>query len=417
MKRMFRALGHADYRLYFWSQFVSFVGTWLQFTAQSWLVYRLTGSSFMLGLIGFGSQMPMLALSVFGGVAADRLDKRKAIIVTQLLSMFQALLLGILTLSGTVKPWHIFTLAVLFGILAAFDMPLRQSFIVEMVGKNDLGNAIALNSSSFNLARMAGPALAGVFVHMLGEGLCFLLNAASFCVAILALLRISSGKGHGGIFSGQSSLGAIRGALELVRRSPPLKEPLILMSMTSLVIMPVMVLMPVVAAEILKGGSGTLGYLFSCFGAGSLSGAISLAWRSERGGLGRLVAEAAAVFGISLAVVSFSGNFFISGAALALAGAGMARQAAGCNTLLQSFVPDEFRGRVMSLFIMTFVGLAPFGSLLSGKLAQGIGIGWTLRLGGAWVMLAVLRFYRRIPEMKESSQSHPAILPENGGAV
>lgn len=403
MHPLFRSFRYRNYRLFFSGQLVSLTGTWIQITVQGWLIYRLTNSPFMLGLVGFGMQVPMLVFALVGGVVADRVDKRKALIVTQAFAAFQALTLGFLTLYGIITPWHIFILAVFLGTVHAFDMPVRQAFVVDMVGKKDIGNAIALNSSMFNLARMIGPAAAGVMVGLMGEGLCFMVNALSFSAVIAALLFITVEPRPKPPVR-ESPLAAIKGGLSHVRRVEHLKAPLIFMGMIGFAAMPVMQLMPVVAVEMLKGGPKMLGYLMSCVGLGALAGAITLAWRTKGQGLGLLVSGSAVIYGLSIALVSFSGSFWITGPIFVFAGMGVMRQIAGCNTLLQLLVPDEFRGRVMSLFMMTFMGCAPFGSLLFGKIAQVMGVEWSLRLAGVWILIAAFTFYTRIPRMKLSVQ-------------
>ncbi|MFH1619683.1 MAG: MFS transporter [bacterium] len=405
MNRIFRSFSHRNYRLFFSGQLVSLTGAWIQSTVQGWLIYRLTGSAFMLGLVGFGTQLPMLLLSLPGGVVADRMDKRRALIFIECLAMLQAFILGLLAVSGVIRPWHIFVMAVCLGAVNAFEMPLRQSFVVEMVGREDLSNAIALNSSAINLARMAGPAVAGMLVGLIGEGPCFLLNAASFLAVIAALLKMVLPKKARG--NNAEKKPVFHSMIEGLRHAVShhhVRAPLLLLTMTSMVTMPVMVLMPVVAVDMLGGGAGMLGYLYSCSGAGALIGALSMAWRTGRRGLGTLVSASSLLFAISLAFISFSHDKWLTGGFLILSGFGMMRQAAGCNILLQALVPDEFRGRVMSLYIMTLVGLAPLGSLIAGKGAQLIGMEWMLLLGGAWSALSALKFYFRIPDMRLSEE-------------
>ncbi len=380
------------------------MGTWIQFTVQGWLVYRLTTSPFALGAVSFAGQATMLIFSLAGGALADRTDKRKALAATQFLAMLQALILGILTITGAVNIRHIFFLSMLAGTINAFDMPIRQSFIVDMVGRTELPNAIALNSSIFNLARIIGPAIAGLVLGIIGEGPCFLINAATYIPVIFVLLFIRAQTVSPAQKIRQGALYSIKEGIRYSMSAPHLKAPLVLMLMTSLVAMPAMNLMPVVAAEMLKGKAGTLGYLFSCVGAGALMGAISMAVRKKIKGLPAMILFSSAFFGISLAALSLSKNLWLSGGFLVLAGFGMATQAVGCNTILQSFVKNEFRGRIMSLFSLSFIGFAPIGSLLAGKIAQTAGIETMLRLGGIWMLLSSAVFYKAVPYIKKSLQ-------------
>ncbi len=419
LSRLFRSLKHRSYRIFFLGQFVSLVGMWVQTTVQGWLVYRLTGSAQYLGFVGFGGQAPMVIFALAGGVLADRVDRRKALMVTQTLAMLLASLLGFLAVTGTVRPWHILALAVLAGIVAACDMPLRQSFVVELVGHEDLSNAIALNSSMFNLARVIGPALAGIAVGIVGEGVCILFNAVTYIPVIWALGTITAT--HKTARSTKSSpWSSLKEGVSHALAAPHLKCPLMLMGMTSLIIMPTVILMPVFTVKLLTGGPGTLGLLLSSLGLGALIGALSLAWRAKSPGLGSLVAKSAAVFGASILVFSWSKNVWLSSIALIFAGTGMMRQTAGCNTLIQSLVEDEFRGRIMSLFVMMFTGLSPLGSLLSGSLAESIGASWTGTLAGIWALAASVWFASRLSSMKEgegAARSGAVQQPDAGEVV
>jgi MFS family permease len=397
--RMFRSLRHRNYRLFVFGQIISLIGTWMQSVAESWLVYRLTGSAVLLGWVGFSSQIPVFLMSPFGGAIADRHDRRHIIMTTQVSSMVLALLLATLVFTGRIQVWHILTIAALLGVVNAFDIPARQSFLLEMVTRDDLPNAIALNSSMFNGARIIGPAVAGVLVASIGEGWCFLANGLSYIAVIAGLLMMRLPKR---IVQPQntSTLEHILEGFRFVARTPPIRALLILLGIISLVGMPYVVLMPVFAREIFGGGASTLGVLMSSTGIGALAGALILARRQGFKGLGRLIAVSAGSFGAALVLFSFSRIFFVSVALLFPVGMFMMMQMASSNTLVQAMVPDSLRGRVMSVYSMMFMGMAPFGALLAGWLAHWIGAPWVVALGGASSIVAGSLFASMLPRIR-----------------
>ncbi|HNT97078.1 MAG TPA: MFS transporter [Elusimicrobiales bacterium] len=413
-----RSFRHRDYRLFYSGQIVSLTGNWIQTTVQGWLVYSLTLSSAALGAVGFAAMVPTLLLGAFAGVYADRWDRRRALIGTQALAMLQASLLAALTLSGVVQVWQIALLACFAGCVGAFDMPIRQSFVVELVGRRDLSNALALNSMMFNMARIAGPAAAGVLIGLMGPGWCFALNAATYTFVIAALWRIS-GKREGARDAAprEPVMKSLKAGLRYAWSHHHIRNPLILLACVSLVIMPFMTLMPVAAVELLEGGAGTLGLLLSSVGAGAFAGGLHLAGRASPRRMGSLIGSASVLYGAAVITFSFSRVQAASCLLLVAAGAGMMRQSVGCNTLIQSLVAENMRGRVMSLYVLTFVGLAPLGSLFLGWLAEHIGIAGTVRLTGLWVLLSAAWFISRLWEMKESVKRLSAETEAAGGAA
>ncbi len=408
---MLRALRHRNFKLFFFGQLLSLPGTWIQMVAQSWLIYRLTDSAALLGLAGFASQFPVFLIAPLGGAVADRFSRHRLLVATQVASALLALGLAALTLSGQVAVWHVLTLASLLGVVNGFDLPARQAFTVQLVGRQDLPNAIALNSSAFNAARLIGPAIAGVLVAAAGEGWCFLLNGVSYATVLGALLAMRLTATERSVHSG-SMLAHIVDGVRYVRGHLPIRS-LLLLGMISLAGMPYAVLMPVFADRILGGGPQGLGILMGCAGGGALVGALLLAARRSPRGLGGWVPWAAFGFGLGLVGFSFSRSFWLSGALLVPTGFAMMVQMASSNTLLQMMVPDALRGRVMSLYSMTFMGMAPIGSLLAGSLAEVIGAPATVAGGGALCMLAAVWFRRRLPHIRGAVQS----LGEQAGAA
>ncbi len=391
----FRALKHRNFQLFFSGQFVSLTGTWMQSVAQSWLVYRLTGSVILLGLIGFASQIPVFLLAPIGGAIADRYNRQRILIITQTFAMINAFVLAILTLTGNIEIWHLFVIASLFGIANAFDIPTRQAFAVDMVGREDLINAIALNSSMFNGARIVGPAIAGLLVATIGEGWCFFINSMSYIAVIsgILLMKITPviRPRIGSAFSN------IKEGFSFVAHTAPIRALLLLLGLISLMAMPYAVLMPIFADKILGGGSDTLGYLMGASGSGALLAALLLASRKEVFGLGRWVAIASGGLGISLILFSFSNVFWLSALLLIPVGFSMMTQMSSSNTLIQAMVPDELRGRVMSVYSMMFMGMAPLGALTAGSLANYLGAQNTVALGGAICIIGSIIFSLRLP--------------------
>jgi MFS family permease len=401
LRLIFRGLSHRNYRLFFGGQGISLIGTWMQQIAMSWLVYRLTNSAFLLGLIGFSSQICSLFFSPFAGVLSDRWNRHHILIATQSLAMVQAFLLALLTLMGVIAVHQLIILAIFLGLVNAFDMPTRQAFVVEMVEKReDLGNAIALNSFLFNGARLVGPSIAGILISILGEGMCFLLNGVSFLAVIIALLAMKmtpnkreSEKTH--VWQG------LKEGFTYAFGFPPIRSILFSIGWISLVATASTTLMPVFAKDILRGGSQTYGFLMASSGVGAIIGAIYLASRRSVLGLGRIIAVASGIFGIGLISFSLSRVLGLSLFLLLLTGFGMMVQMASSNTILQTMVDDDKRGRVMSLFAMAFMGMAPFGSLAAGSLAGSIGAPNTLIIGGASCLIASLMFAKKLPSIRE----------------
>jgi len=396
---MFRALRHRNYRLFFSGQIISLVGTWMQSVAQSWLVYRLTGSSLLLGLVGFAGQIPVFILAPLGGLVADRYSRHRIVIFTQSSAMLLAFVLSALTLLEHIQVWHVMVLAALLGVVNAFDIPARQAFIVEMVKSEDLLNAIALNSSMVNGARILGPAIAGVTVAAIGEGWCFFANAASYIAVLAGLLlmivtpRERSGKGDSGI---QEIVDGFR----FVARTGPIRALLLLLGVVSVTGMPYAVLMPIFADQILHGGARGLGWLMGASGVGALAGTLTLAAKREVRGLGRWITFASAGFGTSMILFALSRSFSLSIALLMPVGFSMMLQMASSNTLIQTMAPDALRGRVMAVYSMMFMGMAPFGSLIAGALANHWGAPTTVMLGGLTCLLGAVVFATRWPAMR-----------------
>jgi MFS family permease len=398
---MLRALSHRNYRLFFSGQTVSMTGTWMTRIATSWLVYRLTGSALLLGLVGFAGQLPSFALAPFAGVLVDRWDRHRLLVVTQVLAMLQSLALAVLTLAGIVKVWHVVALSVFQGLVNAFDMPARQAFVVEMIEKReDLPNAIALNSSMVNAARLLGPSIGGVIIAAVGEGWCFMIDGVSYVAVIASLLAMRLSPRAAKRKAEANVLEQFREGLIYVAGFPPIRNVLLLLALVSLVGMPYTVLMPVFANEILRGGPNTLGLLMAAVGVGALSGAMFLASRRTVLGLGKFIPLMAAAFGCGLVAFSFSRILWLSLALMVVTGLGFMVQMAVSNTLLQTIVDEDKRGRVMSFYTMAFMGTAPFGSLLAGLVAERIGAPNTLMLGGVGCVAGAIWFASSLPALR-----------------
>jgi MFS family permease len=396
---MFRALRHRNYRLFFSGQIISLVGTWMQSVAQSWLVYRLTGSSLLLGFVGFASQIPVFVLGPIGGAVADRYSRHRIVIGTQTSSLVLAFILSALTLLGHVQVWQIMTLAALLGIVNAFDIPARQAFVVEMVRSEDLINAIALNSSMVNGARVIGPAVAGVMVSMFGEGWCFFANALSY-IAVIAGLLLMDVETRGRARSSATGIESIVEGFRFVARAGPIHALLLLLGLVSLTGMPYAVLMPIFADRVLHGGARGLGLLMGASGVGALAGTLTLAAKREVRGLGRWISFASVGFGVSMILFALSRSFLLSIALLVPVGFCIMLQMSSSNTLIQTMVPDQLRGRVMAVYSMMFVGMAPFGSLLAGAIANHLGAPQTVMLGGLTCVAGSLMFGSKWPSMR-----------------
>ncbi|MBV8381566.1 MAG: MFS transporter [Planctomycetaceae bacterium] len=394
-----RALASRNYRLFFAGQLVSLIGTWMQSVAQSWLVYRLSGSPVLLGLVGFAGQIPVFLLAPVGGSLADCRDRHRIIVTTQSASMALAMILAGLTLGGQVQIGHVFVLATLLGVVNAFDIPARQAFLVDMVGRDDLISAIALNSSMVNGARIVGPAVAGVLVAAVGEGWCFFANGLSYLAVLAGLLAMRLEVRPRSPRAGSPLAHVVEG-FGFVARTAPIRDLLGLLGLISLMGTPYAVLMPIFADQILHGGAKELGLLMGASGLGALLGALVLASRRGVRGLGRWVSRAAAGFGVSLIAFSLSRRFWLSVALLVPVGFSMMVEMAASNTLIQAMVPDRLRGRVMAVYSMMFMGMAPFGALLAGALAQRVGAPWTVASGGAACIAGALVFGWRLPRLR-----------------
>ncbi len=398
---IFRALSHRNYRLFFGGQSISLIGTWLQLTAVSWLVFRLTHSSFLLGVVGFTSRIPTFLFASFAGVLVDRWNRHRLLLATQVFSMIQAVILAVLVLTDTIAVWHIIALTLSLGLVNAFDVPARQSFLVEMIERReDLGNAIALNSSMVNGARLVGPSVAGILIAAMGEGMCFFLNALSFVAVIAALLAMRiAPKARGG-----HKTPLWRGLTEGYRYAfgfVPIRSLLLLLALISFMGMPYTVLMPVFAGKILHGGPQTLGFLLGATGVGALAGAMFLASRRSVLGLGRIIVIASILFGMGLIGFSFSRLFVLSAILMVVTGFGMMVEMTSTNTVLQTIVDEDKRGRVMSFYTMAFMGMVPFGSLFAGSLASAIGAPETTMIGGISCILGSVLFARKLPALRK----------------
>jgi MFS family permease len=395
-----RALQSRNYRLFFGGQSLSLIGTWMTRIATSWLVYRLTGSAVLLGFVSFSAQIPAFFLAPIAGVWVDRWDRHRTLIVTQAASMLQSLALAVLALSGVIKIWEIVLLALAQGIINAFDMPARQAFVVQMVDRREyLGNAIALNSSMVNAARLIGPAIAGMLIAAAGEGYCFLVDSFSYIAVILSLVLMNIAD-ESVPRENQRLHQELREGWRYAADSIPIRSILSLLALASLVGMPYTVLMPIFASKVLRGDAHTLGFLMAATGVGALAGALSLAVRKSVLGLGRLIVIASMLFGASLMVFASSHVLWISLLILAVTGFGMMQLMASCNTILQTIVEDEKRGRVMAFYAMAVMGMTPFGSLLAGSLAAHIGAQRTILFGGALCILASLWFASKLPAIR-----------------
>jgi MFS family permease len=401
LQLLLRALRSRNYRLFFAGQSISLVGTWMQQVAMSWLVYRLTGSAFLLGVVGFMSQIPTFLLAPVAGVLADRWDKRRLLITTQTLSMIQAAALAFFVLAKAVQVWQIVALSLVLGIINTFDIPARQSFIVDMVdNREDLGNAIALNSSMFNAARLIGPSIAGLLVAAVGEGICFIINALSYLAVIVALvaMRLKPGKLKR---ARRHILHELREGISYAFGFSPIRSILLLIALVSLMGMPYSILMPVFARDILHGGAHTFGFLMAAAGCGALVSTVYLASRKSVLGLGRIIVIATFFFGAGIIAFAFSNALCLSLACLCLTGFGAMALIASSNTILQTVVEDDKRGRVMSLFTMAFMGMAPFGSLITGALANIIGARNTLLIGGVSCLAGGVLFAFYLPKLRK----------------
>ena len=401
-KIIFRSFQYRNYRLFFSGQSISLIGTWIQRIATPWLVYHLTGSTILLGTVAFAGQIPTFIIAPFAGVLTDRWNRYHILIGTQIAAMVQALLLAFLFYSGSLQVWHIIILSIILGIINAFDIPSRQSFVIEMVDKKeDLGNAIALNSSMVNGARLLGPSIAGILIAFTGEGICFLVNGLSYVFVIISLLlmkvntrKIANKKQH--VFK------EMKEGFSYAFKFLPIRNIILLLGTVSLMGMQYTVLMPVFAKEILHGGSHTFGFLMGASGLGALSGAFYLASRKNVLGFTKIIPLSAGIFGLGLIAFSLSRYFAVSLVLMVVVGLGMMLQMATSNTILQTIVDDDKRGRVMSIYTMAFMGAAPFGSFIAGLLAKIIGAPNTILAGGICCIIGALIFVRKLPELRKA---------------
>ena len=394
-----RSLTYRNYRIYFIGQGLSLIGTWMQQVAMAWLVYTMTDSAWWLGIVGFAGRIPVLPLAPIGGVVADRFSRKRILYVTNSVAALQATTLALLVLTGAIEVWHVVALSMVLGVIDAFDIPARQAWFIHMIDDpTDVGNAIALNSTIFNAARLIGPSIAGVMIAAAGVGPVFALNALTYSAMIVALTRIRT---HEARHTGsQNVLSHLREGFEWAFGFTPVRDVLILMTLISFVAVPFAVLMPVFATEVLGGGPETLGFLLAAQGVGALAAALFMAYRSGFRGLGRLIAFASAIFGAGLIGFALSRSLWLSLPLLAVAGFGLLLQTASSNTFLQMIVGDALRGRIMSLYTLAFIGTLPLGSLFAGWLAERIGASLTVALGGAATLLASAVFTRRLPVLR-----------------
>jgi MFS family permease len=412
---LMRALGHRNYRLFFSGQSISLVGTWMTRLTVSWLVWRLTHSVEMLGLVGFAGQFPTFLLAPFAGVWVDLTDRFRVLLAAQVFSMLQSLLLAALALTGVIQIWHIVVLQVIQGAINAFDIPARQSSMIDMIeDPKDLPNAIALNSSMVNGARLVGPSIAGLLIAWVGEGWCFFIDGVSYIAVIISLLAMRMVRRHRplerkGVFR------ELRDGLSYAFGFVPIRAVLLLLALLSLAGMPYTVLLPAIVVDVLHGGPHTLGFMTGAVGFGALVGALYLMSRKTVIGLGRLIPAAAGLFGTSLVLFSLSHALLPSLGLMFLAGVGFMVHMAASNTIIQTIVREEMRGRVMAFYAMAFMGMAPFGSLLAGAVAARIGAPDTVLAGGVICVLGAGLFWRKLPELRKAIRPiyvEKGILPE-----
>ncbi len=401
IKTVFRALRHKNYRLFFAGQSISLIGTWMQQIAVSWLVYRMTNSAFLLGLVGFFSQISTFLLAPLAGVIADRHHRHRLLLITQSLAMLQAIALYALYVTHSIGVWHILLLSLFLGAVNAFDIPVRQAFTVDMINdREDLSNAIALNSSMVNAARLIGPSIGGILIALFGEGTCFLVNALSYIAVLFSLVMMKLPRWEHSRRNKESVMLQLREGFFYALNFIPIRTILMLLSVISLVSGGVQALMPVFAVDIFHGGARTLGLLMAASGLGALTGAIYLAGRRNVLGLGKVIAWTAALFGGGVIIFSRTSVLMIAAPILLFAGFGMMVQMASSNIILQTIVEEDKRGRVMSFYTMAFMGLSPFGSLFSGGLAVKIGADNTLLWGGFFCIIAAIVFALHLPKLR-----------------
>lgn len=414
---LFRALRNKNYRLFFYGQSLSLLGTWIQQVALSWLIYSVTNSPFLLGFVMFAGQLPTFFIAPFAGVLADKYDKHKIIIITQVVSMFQAILLAIFVMTDHINVSVLIILNILLGIANSFDIPTRQSFVIQMIdNKEDLPNAIALNSAIVNGSRLIGPAIAGILVASLGEGICFLINAISFVFVIISLLLMKIEKEEKKVENQNVSiLKQLKEGYKYSFGFLPIKSVILLLAAVSLFGNLYLVLLPVFAKDILSGNATTLGYLNSAVGIGALSAALYLASRKSTLGLGKIIATTTFIFAFSLILFSFSKSITLSLIILLFCGYGMMIQTAGSNTILQTLSNDDMRGRVMSFYTVAFRGMAPFGSLMAGAMADSFGAPATVLISGIVCLVVGILFSKNLKIIRIAARpiyQQKGLIPE-----
>lgn len=404
----FRALKHRNFQLFITGQMISLIGTWMQTTAQQWLVYKLTGSAVLLGVFGFANQVPMFFLAWMGGYVGDRYNRHRGVIITQSFSMILAFVLAALTLTHVINKWQLIFIAFLVGIVNAFDVPIRQSFFVHMVGKEDLPNAIALNSSIFNGARVVGPAIAGFTIVLVGEGWCFFLNGISFFAVIIALLmmrieRTETKK------AGESPVRSFIEGFRFAMNDVPIRSALLLLCVLSMFGLQYSVFLPIYASDILHGGAKTLGLLMSSAGVGAVLGALQFAARTQYKGLARWIGATCTACALGLMVFSFAASFWLCAIVLFVVGFAATSQMAATNTIIQQRVPDEMRSRLMAVYATMFMGVQPIGALLAGVVAKHIGAPHTLLIFGSLVLAGCLVFLSRVVMRVQPGKPAPTL--------
>jgi MFS family permease len=399
LRHTLAALRHRNYRLFFFGQLVSLIGTWMQNVAQAWLVYSLTNSPFKLSLVVFCAGVPVLAFSLWAGVVVDRVPKRRLLLATQTVMMTLAFILAADMLLGTIQWWHIAILAFMLGTANAFDGPTRQAFVVEMVGRTELMNAIALNSAMFNTARIVGPALAGIILAAVGAGWCFVLNGLSF-LAVIAGLFLMDVKPYVGAASTESPLTQMREGLSYIRHHPTVRPLITLVAVSNMFALGYMALLPAFAQDVLHAGTVGYGFMSTAIGVGALVGALLIASLGNYQRKGLLLTAGNLLFPVMVIALSLSRSFHLTIAFLVVAGLGFMTQNATANTLVQTTVPDALRGRVMSVYMMVFVGFFPIGSLIAGAVGERFGVPAGAALGGIIALGYGLYLLWRVPEIR-----------------
>lgn len=409
------ALRSRNYRLFFFGQGVSLIGTWMTQTATIWLVYQLTNSALMLGIVGFTSQIPSLFLAPFGGVLVDRFNTHRILVIAQIFAMMQSLTLAVLALTGTIHIWHFIFLSLFQGVINAVDAPARQAFVPEMVEKrDDLASAIALNSSLVNGGRLIGPAIAGFLIAGIGAAYCFLIDGLSYIAVIAALLAMQLKPKKITVKTG-NILQRLQEGFVYVYNFAPIRSILLLLALFSIMAMPYVTLVPIFATKILAGNAQTLGFLMAASGVGAIGGGIYLSTRKTVVGLGDIIAAAPAICGVGIIIFAVSRILWLSILMSAIIGLGSILTISSSNTVIQTIVEDDKRGRVMSLFTMSFLGMVPFGNLLAGFFADRIGATNTLIIGGSFCIIGSLLFARQLPKLRQAARpvlQQRGILPQ-----